>query len=160
MLKKADNIEEILFILNNLRNEDLEELLALYGKNWLNKTVLSLKDKNFYILYGFSSNKTLIPIAMGGFWELFEQDKSIASVWLLTTKFVNINKSAFWREVSSQIKEKSKKYNIMFNYIYKSNKEAKKWLKKLGFKFDNPHPENLKLKEGFEFFYKNRKGKK
>lgn len=160
MLKTADNQTDILFVLNNLRNEDLEEILALYGHNWLNKMLASLQDKKFYILYGFSPYKTLIPIAMGGFWELFDDDKSIAAVWLLTTKFININKSLFWREVSSQIYEKSKKYKIMFNYIYKSNNEAKKWLKKLGFKFDNPHPENMKLKDGFEFFYKNRKGEK
>ena len=48
----------------------------------------------------------------------------------------------------------------MFNYIYKSNFEAKKWLKRFGFKFDNPKPVGLKVKDNFEFFYKVKEGVK
>ena len=36
----------------------------------------------------------------------------------------------------------------------KSNKQAKEWLLKLGFCFDNPKPNGLNVSEGFEFFYK------
>ena len=34
------------------------------------------------------------------------------------------------------------------------NKEGALFLKKIGFKFDNPHPEGLNIPEEFEFFYR------
>ena len=50
------------------------------------------------------------------------------------------------------------KYRIPFyNYIYKSNIEAKEWLKKLGFIFDCPIPQKLNIQRDFEFFYKKNK---
>ena len=60
----------------------------------------------------------------------------------------------FVTELLKQLEQASYKYEIIYNYIYKSNYKAKKWLKKLGFNFNNPKPEGLNLEEGFEFFYK------
>jgi len=98
---------------------------------------------------------------MGGFYELFDEKLKIACVWLLTTKYVSQNKMTLMKELKNQISFADKKYDLMYNFIYKSNFEAKNWLKKLGFSFDNPKPEGLKIKENFEFFYKltNRKEK-
>jgi hypothetical protein len=60
--------------------------------------------------------------------------------------------------LQNEVFKAQKKYDLMFNYIFKSNFEAKKWLKKLGFKFDKPKPVGLKVKDGFEFFYKVKEG--
>ncbi len=154
MLKKSDKKSEILFILDNLREEDRIELEVLYGKEWKNETLITLSDKKCYILYGKDSNNNLIPIAMGDFFEIFPSDDSIACVWLLTTKYIYANKHLFYKHFIDLFNKKCKKYNIMFNFIYKSNYQAKKWLQKLGFKFDNPYPKGIEVKEGFEFFYK------
>ncbi len=161
MLKTVTDKPEIVFILNNLRKEDKAELIALYGKNWFPETLKNLEnDLSFPVLYGFDKNKRLVPVAMGGFYEPYEQNKTICCVWLLTTKYAVQNKSLFFKNVKNQIKQASLKYEIMYNFIYKSNYEAKKWLKKYGFKFDKPNPKELKVKDGFEFFYKiNKKGK-
>ena len=159
MLKKVENDAEILFILNNLRKEDEQELIALYGDNWKEETLANLKNKDFYVLYGKCNNSDIKPIAMGDFCRLFPQDNSIACVWLLTTKFIYKNKSLFWKNLIRMFKQNCLKYDIMYNFIYKSNVQAKKWLKKIGFKFDNPHPDGINLKEGFEFFYKTKERK-
>lgn len=148
MLKKCE------FVLNNLRDEDLVELKALWQGDWKNKVLNSLSETKVLFAYGYDEFYDVIPIAMGGFYELFDDKLKIACVWLLTTKYVNQNKMALMKELKNQISLADKKYDLMYNFIYKSNFEAKSWLKKFGFSFDNPNPEGLKIKENFEFFYK------
>lgn len=154
MLKKMTNINDALYILNNLRNEDELELKALWGNKWIEKTIKSLKDKDVLILYGFNDEGNFVPVSMGGFVQMFGQNSLIACVWLLSTNYIYKNKKMFVTELLKQLEQASYKYEIIYNYIYKSNYKAKKWLKKLGFNFNNPKPEGLNLEEGFEFFYK------
>lgn len=144
---------DILYILNNLREEDKIELCLYSGKNWKNKTVQRLKKSKVIIL----KDSEGIPFAMGG----IEGKNDIACVWLLTTKKVVENKIQLIKTIKEQLYLNSQKYSIYFNYICKSNNLAKNWLLKLGFNFDNPKPHNLYVKEGFEFFYRvnKRKGK-
>jgi hypothetical protein len=154
MLKKVQKKSEIIFILKNLRNEDKQEVIALYGNLWKKKILNESFNKDCLIVYGFDKNGNKIPIAMGGFYEPFKENKTIACVWLLSTCFISENKILFVKILKNQILKADKKYKIMFNFIYKTNFEAKKWLKKLGFKFDNPKPKGMIVKENFEFFYK------
>ena len=154
MLKKCSNDWEYIFILDNIRDEDKNELYALYGNNWYIETKKMLANKDFLIMYGKDISGNIVPIALGGFYELYENDTSIAAVWLLSSIYVLNNKTLFFKDIVPLIKSKEKKYKIMYNYIYNSNHRAKGWLKKLGFKFDNPKPKNMEIREGFEFFYK------
>lgn len=157
MIKYVSEIDEIEFILSNLRDEDKEELENLFGEKWYKKTLDSLSNEKFLILYGQGNAKGRVPVAMGGFYDINHENSKIACVWLLSSKFVSQNKTALMRVLRNQLYANSNKYDIMYNFIYKSNKGAKLWLKKLGFNFDNPNPENIKLKKDFEFFYKKRK---
>ncbi len=154
MIKKVTQKKEILYILNNLRNEDEQELKALWGTDWIKKTIKSMEGKEVLILYGFNDEGKSVPISMGGFVPMFAQSNSVACVWMLSTNFIYKNKKLFVKELLEQLKQASLRYEIMYNYIYKSNRKSKKWLKKLGFNFNNPKPEGLNLEEGFEFFYK------
>ncbi|MBQ9244877.1 hypothetical protein IJ182_01265 [bacterium] len=153
MIKKVKDDFEILFVLDNLRDEDKEELFALYGDNWYFETLNSLKDKEFLVMYGYDNDKKEIPIAIGGFYEI-KENKNIAAVWLISSFYLYINKTLFFKDVVPLIKNAETKYKIMYNYIYTSNLQAKNWLVKLGFQFDNPRPDVLNVKKGFEFFYK------
>lgn len=154
-------LEKCKFVLDNLRKEDLQELEANWGLDWKSKILGSLKDKKIHFAFGKDDKNNIVPIAMGGFQQIFIDNPEIACVWLLTTKYVYKNKLALLRVVRAYIIASEKKYEILYNYIYKSNKQAKNWLLKLGFCFDNPKPRGLILKDGFEFFYKinNRKEK-
>ncbi|MCD7878512.1 MAG: hypothetical protein LUG16_01105 [Candidatus Gastranaerophilales bacterium] len=161
MVKKYTDINEIIYILEHIREEDMQELKAVYGESWQQKTISELKNKEFLILYGINDLNQTVPIAMGGISGIFPDFPHIGCVWLLTSRFADLNKLKLMKTLSEQIYQAEFKYSILYNYIYKSNKEARKWLLKLGFKFDNPHPAKMQLKDGFEFFYKlgKRKGK-
>lgn len=154
MLKTDKNIEDVKFILNNLRKEDKQELEILWGNDWYNKALDNIKKTSFLVLIGKDNYKKDVPIAMGGFEELFEKNEKIACVWLLSTDLIKNNKKLFFKTLANQLLMASRKYQIMYNYIYKSNFGAKEWLEKFGFRFNNPHPENIVIPEQFEFFYK------
>lgn len=155
MLKKISDKSEIMFILDNLRYEDERELICSSGTDWKNKIFTNLSDKDFLVLYGKDNMGMQVPIAMGGFYNMkTDDDIPVACVWLLSTRYVYKNRMLLMKVLRQQIMQKSEKYRIMYNFIYKSNFEAKKWLQKLGFKFDNPKPSGMEVKEDFEFFYK------
>ena len=154
MLKKVSSEFEKKFILNYLREEDKEELQAMFGEGWYKETIKTLQDNDFLVMYVFDEQKNEIPIAIGGFYDFNQSEVSIASVWILSSQYIYRNKKLFFKDIKEKLRETGGKYKIMYNYIYKRNFSAKKWLKKLGFRFDNPNPEGLNVKEGFEFFYK------
>ncbi len=160
MIKLNPDNSDINYILNHLRVEDIEELRALWQKDWLNKVSDNLKNKNILVVYGKDENNKCVPIAMGGFHELFEKHSNIACVWLLSTIHIKNNKTLFIKELKNQINKASEKYELMYNYIYKSNKGAKGWLYKLGFNFGCPNPQKLNIEKDFEFFYKLKKERK
>ena len=155
MLKVTNNKKYFEYILNNLREQDLEEVQAIWKDNWQDEVLKSIKGKKTLVLF---SNEN--PIAMGGFVPVQDNEIKIAIVWLLCSKFVNNNKLLLYKVLQEEIQKAEKEYDLMFNYIYKSNFEAKKWLRGLGFKFDKPKPLGLKVKDGFEFFYKVKEGVK
>ena len=151
MLKRKEKtLEDVEYILDNLRKEDLEELKALWGEKWREQTIKNIMETDFLVLVGVSDN----PVVMGGIWETGEKGSGVACVWLLSTEEVKFHTVALIKNISREIKKAEKKYSIFYNFIYKSNLSAKKWLRILGFKFDKPHPDGLNIPEGFEFFYK------
>ena len=154
MLKLCKKEKDFLFILDNLRDEDYQELNALWGSSWKENTLNGLKNAEVLVLYGKNSENKQIPIDMGGFYEQFDKSSKIACVWLLTTKYIKYNKSALMRVLKEQIELAETKYSLMYNHIYKANIQAKLWLRKLGFCFDNPKPKALNVPKDFEFFYK------
>ena len=154
MLKKVSSEFEKKFILNHIREEDKEELRAMFGEGWYKETIKTLQNNDFLVMYGFDEQKNEIPIAIGGFYDFNQPELNIASVWILSSHYIYRNKKLFFKDIKEKLRETGDKYKIMYNYIYKRNFSAKKWLKKLGFSFDNPNPEGLTVKEGFEFFYK------
>lgn len=152
MLKQNKNIKDVIYIVDNLREEDLAETKALWGKNWRKKTIENIMNTDFLILYSYE-----IPIAIGGFVPVTSSHIKLACVWLLCSKDVKRNKLKLFKTLKSQIEKESLNFEIFYNYIYKSNKEAKRWLKKLGFCFENPNPEKLLIHKNFEFFYRKNK---
>ena len=159
MIKECSEKSEIIFVLEHLRNEDKEELIALYGYDWKIKILNDLENKKVLVLYGKDNYSNIIPIAIGGFNECFNNDKSIACAWLLSSSYIQINKSIFLKEFKNQLLFAEEKYEIMFNFIHRTNFTAKNWLVKFGFKFDNPNPKGIPVQDGFEFFYKvNKRG--
>ena len=156
MLKNSNDISIIHYVLNHLREEDKQELIALYSDKWYESTIESFFDKQFLTLYGYDDNKQEVPIAIGGIDTVFDKSQRIACVWLLSTIWVQKNKKKFFSTLKNQVLLAEKDFDILFNFIYESNCSAKKWAKKLGFDFYNPKPTNFSIEDGFDFFYKSK----
>ena len=157
MIKKGFNAAYIDFILENIRKEDLQELRALWGDFWKKEAINSFTNNDCIFSMVKDKNGAFIPIAVGGFQKVYKSNPEIVCVWLISTIFVEKNKKEFLKDVISSIKKANKEYYIMYNYIYEANTQAKKWLKKLGFNFENPKPKDVSVPEKFEFFYKTSK---
>ena len=150
MLKRKEkSLRDVEYILDNLRSEDFEEVKALKGERWREETIKSIMESDFSVLVGVSDK----PVVMGGIWG----NSEIACVWLLSTDEVKKHKKSLVREIKKELE--SSKAEILYNFIYKTNHKAKKWLGPLGFRFDNPFPDGIEVPEGFEFFYKIREEK-
>ena len=147
------------FVLDNIRNEDLLEMQCLWGVDWKNKVLKTINLDKVLFAFGQDEFGDEVPIAMGGFSDMSDKNLKVACVWLLSTKYVSKNKISFMKELKKQFYKYEGNYDILYNYIYVLNKEAKRWLYKLGFSFDNPQPKQLKVQKNFEFFYKSRKVK-
>lgn len=154
MIKEGFVVEYLEFIIENIRDEDFQEMQALWGISWKKEMMNSLMNTN--CIFSMAQNKSgkIIPIAVGGFQKVFPSNPKIACVWLISSAFVKENKKEFFKDISFILEKASTEYSIFYNFIYKSNYEAKNWLKKFGFKFDNPNPKNIYVAPNFEFFYK------
>ena len=64
------------------------------------------------------------------------------------------NKHCLLRHIIKAFEEIDEKYWLTCNILYSENKFAKRWLKKIGYKFNNPKPDGLDVPDGFEFFYR------
>lgn len=155
MVKVTKNKKYFEFILDNLRQQDLEEVQAVWKDNWKEEVLKSIQGQKTLVLFSKG-----IPIAMGGFVSVKDKDVKMAVVWLLCSSFVVKNKTLLYKTLRCAVDRAKKDYDLMFNYIFKSNFEAKRWLKNLGFKFDKPKLKGLTVKENFEFFYSVKEGVK
>lgn len=151
MYEKEKNEKDILYILEHLKPEDEHEAITQKGENYKDiilKEIMSNCSRTF--LGCKKSDDT--PVCVGGYTDTNE--KGIGIVWLLSTPEIENNKTCLLRNIVMAFKEIDEKYWFTCNMLFSENQFAKKWLKKIGYKFDNPHPEGIDIPEGFEFFYR------
>ena len=153
MYRKQKNPKDVMYILENLRKEDIEECKIVHGADWKQKSFDAVMQTDFEVLVGVTKNGD-IPVCMGGVWHLEKDDSKIATAWLLSTDEVQNHKISLLKELKKEFEKYDKKYDLTYNLIYEKNYMAKNWLKWLGFRFDNPKPEGFNVPEGFEFFYR------
>ena len=159
MYRKAKNEKDVLYILDNLRAEDLEECKAVHGDNWKEKTFNQIMKTDFDVLMGINPDGD-VPVCMGGAWHIGNDAEDVGVVWMLCTDDIVNHKICLLRELKKEFKKYDEKFWFLYNFIYSKNVFAKNWLKWMGFKFDIPKPYGLNIPDGFEFFYRIRKNKK
>ncbi len=159
MYRKEKNEKDVLYILEHLRAEDLEEVKAVHGELWKEKVFNDIMKTDFDVLMGINKDGD-IPVCMGGAWHIERDPKGIGVVWMLCTDDIVNHKICLLRELKKEFQKYDKNFWYLYNFIYSKNEFSKQWLKWIGFKFDNPKPAGMNIPEGFEFFYrvKNIKG--
>ena len=151
MYPKKKNKEDVLYILEHLREEDKHEAIVQKGENYVQECLKDIMDSDDFMIIGCKKSDNT-PVCMGGIAKTNE--KGIGVVWLLSTPEVVKHQICLLRNIKAELKKFDNEYWLMFNIIYKENELAKKWLSKFGFRFENPF--GLNIPEGFEFFYKKR----
>lgn len=156
MYRKSKNEKDVLYILEHLRADDLEEVKAVHGDKWKENVFNDIMKTDFDVLMGITKDGD-IPVCMGGAWHLDKDAPGIGVVWMLCTDEIVNHKICLLKELKKEFREYDKKFWFLYNFIYSKNDFAKNWLSWIGFKFDNPKPMGLKIPKEFEFFYRIRK---
>jgi len=153
MYRKQKNEKDVLYILEHLRADDLEEVKAVHGDNWKENVFNDIMKTEFDVLLGASTEGD-VPVCMGGAWHLDKDAEGIGVVWMLCTDEIVNHKICLLRELKKEFKKYDEKFWFLYNFIYKKNFFAKNWLKWMGFSFQHPHPECMNIPQDFEFFYR------
>jgi hypothetical protein len=152
MYRSDKTEQDVKFILANLRIEDMEESKALWGEDYQTKMLENIMNTENVIIG--KTKRGDIPVLMGGVCRTDPYDKSVGCIWLLATPEIQNHQICLLRELKKEITKYDEEFWLMYNIIYKENYLAKSWLAWLGFKFDNPKPQGMKIPDGFEFFYR------
>ncbi len=151
MYEKEKNEKDILYILEHLKPEDEHEARTQKGENFKEIILKEVMNDNTRTFLGCRKTDDL-PVCVGGYTNTNE--KGVGIVWLLSTPEIENNRTCLIRNIIKAFKEIDNKYWLTCNMLFSENKFAKNWLQKIGYKFDNPHPEGIEIPEGFEFFYR------
>lgn len=115
--------------LNTLRKEDKKEIEA-FENSAFQKDLLEISKNNEGYFY-FLLSKSQKPLALGGAKPM--NNPRIAKVWMLCTDELDKNRVQFYRYVTNKIEFFKSKFDVLYNFIYKSNFASLVWLKKCGF---------------------------
>ena len=151
MYEKEKNEKDILYILEHLRLEDKHEAITQKGEDYkqiILEEIMNCKTRTYL---GCRKADDL-PVCIGGFTDT--QEKGVGIVWLLSTPEIENNKTCLLRHIVGAFEEIDARYWLTCNVLFSENRFAKRWLKKLGYKFNNPKPDGIDVPEGFEFFYR------
>ena len=130
------NKENLTLFLKNLRKSDAEEMIYFFGKDYKNYFIdFLLKNKKETYFLSYKS----IPSAIGGAYE----DKECAQVWLLCAE--KYDKKFLYKYIKEKFNQIKKKYDTLYNFIYKSNFKSINLLSKLGFEVIKTNNPDLKL---------------
>lgn len=121
-------IQDIHYLINNIREEDREELAALGKTPEASISVGYVNSDRCYSVIDDDGN----TIAMFGIGHITNK---VCSVWLLASNLVNNHKIYFLRNSKKYYKELTKGYDTSFNMVYAKNTLHIQWLEWLGAKF-------------------------
>ncbi len=151
MYRKEKNEKDVRYILEHLREEDKHEAIIQKGENYVEECLKDIMGNSEYFVLGCKKSDDT-PVCMGGCARTNEQ--GIGIVWLLTTPEIVNHQKCLLRNLKKDIESFDEKFWMTFNFLYKENKLAKRWLSKFGYVFDRPS--GMNIPEDFELFYRKR----
>lgn len=142
MIKKDLDEDLLDKLVCDIRAEDKLELIQLFptSLDGFYKTCFEKEHKVYCVTTDENE-----PIAIGGVYPVKGKKLNTAQVWLLATNKLPYNKIALYKYVLELVNEFKKDYDVLFNFIYKSNFSSLKWLKKLDFSVVDLKNQDYKL---------------
>ena len=156
MYRKEKNKKDILYILNNLREEDKQEALIQKGDNYVYEIAQDILNNDGSFVLGCSKADNM-PVVMGGC--CATQEEGVGVVWMLATPEVEKHQFCLLKNIKELMSDFDRDYWLTYNLIFSKNFLAKRWLKKLGYSFNLAKPVGANIPKDFEFFYRIRKAR-
>ncbi|MAH03996.1 MAG: hypothetical protein CL561_00350 [Alphaproteobacteria bacterium] len=131
--------EHALYIAENMRKADREEVMASHGHTPKQAVMRSLNvsDKSWACTLDGE------PVCIWGVATIGSILSFTGAPWLLGTDKVNDIKFYFLRNSANYVDEMHKNYDLLENYVDERNTLSKAWLKWLGFKIDKAEPHGV-----------------
>lgn len=130
------NSDHILYLAENARKSDAEEIAAWDGTDITDALIYSVIDS------GEESYTALIdsvPVAIfGAAQHLWKEDTALP--WMIATDELEKHAFAVVRQNVKFINQWLKKWDCLENHVAEKNVKAIEWLNWLGFRFSSPEP--------------------
>jgi hypothetical protein len=140
-------LEDIEYLASNLRDIDKREIAAVSGRS-TKAVLMSGATKSEYCKVAIVDG---VPMCIYGVSRAGALS-GVGYIWLLGTDEIDKHAVKFIRGCAIQISEIVKDFNLVENWCHAENKKTIRWLKWLGFTFEDPKPYGRK-KEMFHKFY-------
>lgn len=141
MYNKRKNNKDLKTVLLNLREDDVEEMELIYGKDWFKPVFEGWKNLKGARI-GYKNDGT--PIVICGTFTVGD----VGYIGMLATEDISKEQRSFLIQGKKWVD--SHKHKLLMNYVYSRNKLAIKWLKWLGFTVQTHYG----LGDSFLLFYK------
>ena len=135
VLVRRTRIEDVEYLIENLREADKIEIQTANGRPYFETIIRAMEfgdeswsafaDDELVAVFGVHINSIVTGSAIP---------------WLLSTKNIYKYKKEFFKYSKPIFKKLIVDVDYMMNYVDDRNVLAKRWLKWLGFKFDDPIP--------------------
>ncbi|MDD3238221.1 MAG: hypothetical protein PHV37_09020 [Candidatus Gastranaerophilales bacterium] len=160
LYRKVKTKKKIEYILDNLRPEDLHEVIESRGVDFKQNFLKELFERKDYFVIGCTKNQN-IPAVMGG---IVDMGQGIGVVWMLSTPEITKHQICLLKNLKLEINKFDQKYWLTYNFMHKENYIAKNWLKKFGYRFpsseinktviDKNILKSVNVPENYEIFYR------
>lgn len=144
-LAQPEDVEDVV---SRLRPEDIEECFAMQG----------VHPAEFFSMYGYDRDNTYViynrdgdNVALGG---TVGHGNGLGQIWMIATPLLENHPVEFLRYSKAFIKETTKEYSVLFNWVSEANPVHIKWLQWCGFTFIKRHEQFGALGTPFYTFVK------
>ena len=129
-------ISDLLTVAKKMRPADVDEVRAATGATPLNGLTMSWTNSPRAATARIEDE----PIAVYGIGRWQNEDENVGCPWLLGTEGVIEHAAAFTRHTRPEFARMTQGYNRLVNFVDARNTTSVRWLKWLGFSFDEPAP--------------------
>lgn len=141
------DIESMTFIADNMKQGDIDEVWLSHHKSPMESLLTGFNAPGYSVIVTVNNE----PCAMFG---LVVNDvlSGVGTPWLLSTEKALVYKRYFLKYVPMAIDDMLNVCHTLYNYVHIKNSTSIQWLKRVGFKFEEPKPYGIE-KAMFHKFY-------